>query len=643
MSYRVVLGVCSGLAASFMGISQVAAAADAPSVKLALSFRPVQSDVEYETPDEKDFDRCKVNVERQGKSSGWVVVGPAGQLLRRFVDTNGDNVVDQWRYFQHGVEVYRDIDSNFNNKVDQCRWLNSGGSRWGIDSNEDGKIDSWKMISAEEASREAIQALVAGDEARLRPLLISSSDLTALGISGDVAKKLLDNVSDPAAKMRKITQGSKVITPRSRWMRFDSAMPGIVPADQFGTKSDLLVYENVMAIVETGSDPGLVQIGEMIRVNDVWKLTRLPQPLDSTGGGVLEAGVFMQPAIVSAPAGAAAAVSDISPQVQKLIEELQELDKNAPDPSADRTALGKYYAARTELMQKLMEAAEGDEERDQWTRQTADAITAAIQTGAFPMGVSRLEKLQTELAKKSPKSPLVSYVAYRRLLADYGMELQKADTNEKRTQIQENWLKDLEEFVKKYPDGEDTAEAALQVAMTQEFSGKLKEAREWYELLINKHSGTSSAERAQGALNRLDLVGRSMTLQGAGLEGGTVDLARLKGKVVLVLYWATWCKPCTEDLPQIRSLYQTHRDKGFEIVGVNLDSRKADVAPYLSEHRVTWPQIFEEGSLESPPAQKYGIISLPTMFLVGRDGIVISRNISVADLEKQLPDLLKKD
>ena len=101
-------------------------------------------------------------MEKSGKSSGWVVLGPEGQTLRRFVDSDGNNYVDQWRYFKNGIEVYRDLDATNNNKVDQSRWLNTGGSRWGLDPNEDGRIDSWKVLSAEEASREAVRALCAG-------------------------------------------------------------------------------------------------------------------------------------------------------------------------------------------------------------------------------------------------------------------------------------------------------------------------------------------------------------------------------------------------------------------------------------------------------------------------------------------------
>src|SRR5262249_54394429 len=138
--------------------------ADAPPVEQVFAkYRPQHGDVEYDIPEPKTYKQCAVKLVTEGKSSGWVVTGPAGQVLRRFMDTNGDGDVDQYSYFRAGLEVYRDIDSNGNARIDQSRWLNLGGTRWGIDNNEDGKIDVWKSISAEEVSRIAVKALVTQD------------------------------------------------------------------------------------------------------------------------------------------------------------------------------------------------------------------------------------------------------------------------------------------------------------------------------------------------------------------------------------------------------------------------------------------------------------------------------------------------
>jgi hypothetical protein len=87
-------------------LAESAIAADTPKPEFALSFQPAQKQhVEIESPTGDDIAKCKVQVERRGKSTGWVVYGPEGQVLRRFSDTNGDGVVDQWQYYNQGIEV----------------------------------------------------------------------------------------------------------------------------------------------------------------------------------------------------------------------------------------------------------------------------------------------------------------------------------------------------------------------------------------------------------------------------------------------------------------------------------------------------------------------------------------------------------
>src|SRR5262245_38998198 len=137
MRTRIVLAATVGISFGWL-MEHAAQGAAAPTVEDALQLRPSQSDVEYDIPDPATVKQCKINVERLGQGSGWVITGPAGETLRRFDDTNGDNLVDQYRYFLRGIEVYRDIDSNFDKKVDQSRWMNTAGTRWGQSTNQDG-------------------------------------------------------------------------------------------------------------------------------------------------------------------------------------------------------------------------------------------------------------------------------------------------------------------------------------------------------------------------------------------------------------------------------------------------------------------------------------------------------------------------
>lgn len=623
-------------------LTQPAAAADPPSVKFAIEeFRPKHGDVEFDTPDPKTYAACKVDAFRTGKTSGWVVLGPQGQTLRRFMDTNGDDTVDQWSYYRGGLEVYRDSDTNGNNKIDQSRWLNTGGSRWGIDKDEDGKIDYWKMISAEEVSRVAVRALATQDATLLAPLLVTRQDLAALGIKDPIEGKILSAVSEPAAKLKKIAGTSKLIGPKTTWMRFDGSTPSVIPADQLKTPGDLVVYENAMAIVESGQNTGLVALGELVRMGDVWKMTSLPQPLEGKEI-VLESGLLMQPEAGGGTLNVAAAPAGISPEAQKLIEELQELDKNPPAPTAARPAVARFHATRADILEKLRGLAKSEEERGQWTRQQADGVTAAVQIGAYPAGIQRLKLLEASVLKDSPRTPLAAYITYRRMLAEYSQGIHEAETNEGRQKIQDRWLTDLEKFVTANPTAEDAPDAILQLAIAEEFNGKAAPARKWYEALVKDHAKTPAGERAAGALKRLDLDGKSLVLAGKALGGGTIDIKQFAGKKVLVFFWATWCKPCTEDLPQIKAIYDEHR-KDFEILGINLDTQPNLIAPYLAQYKVTWPQILEPGGLDGETARQFGIIQLPTMFLVDATGKVVNRSTNIADLKATLSGPVKED
>lgn len=292
-----VLGVASFLCAA-------ARAADAPSVERTLNlFKPVQKDVEYETPAPEDFKKCRLSVERTGKSSGWVVFGPNGQVLRRFVDTNGDNVVDQWRYYNHGLEVYRDIDTNNNNKPDQFRWLNTGGSRWANDPDEDGHIDSWKSLSPEEAVRQAVLAVIRSDEKLLQTVLATPEDLGTLGVADTFAAKIKDAVSEPGRKIQAIQSSSKILNEHTTFTRADNLTPSSIPAEKGKLRDDLFVYENAMAIVDSSGKPGLIQVGELVRIGEVWKLTQVPQPIEGNNA-TMAGGILMQPTLAATVAAA---------------------------------------------------------------------------------------------------------------------------------------------------------------------------------------------------------------------------------------------------------------------------------------------------------------------------------------------------
>lgn len=629
-SFGMALVICSGLV-----VSNADGQTPVPPVAQFFAYKPLQKDVEYETPESTDFAKCKVEQERKGKSAGWVVLGPNGQVLRRFVDTDGNNKFDLFRYYNLGMEVYRDIDADENEKPEEFRWVNFGGSRWGLDKNGDGKIDAWKRLSAAEASREAINAISARDTAAFQLLLVTADDLRRLGVKSDVATKVMESVA--AAPKAIAASKSALMGPDAKWMRFDAQMPSMIPADEEKATTDLSVYENAMAIVEAGGKSGLVQLGEMVLVGEVWKLTQAPLPIEGSDT-IAAGGILMQPVLTS---GATIGGAAPSPEMQKLLTELQALDAGQPRPGATPQAVSEYNAKRAELLTKLYNVGEqSDADREQWLRQLIGGLATAIQTGDYPEGLKRLKAIEGQLKGLA----LESYVAFRVHQAEYSLaaaEAAKTMDAEKQQEVQKKWLELLTEFVKKYPDAEDVPDAMLQLAVSDEFSGRTKEAVEWYSRLAKTWGDTAAGKRAAGAVRRFELKGKPLVLSGPSLSGAVVNAAQ-PGKTVLVVYWATSIDEYTKRLPELRQLYEQFKPKGFEIVGVCLDHSKEAVAPYLQTHKTTWPQIYEGEGLESPAALQYGVISLPTMFLVNSKGIVESRNLSIDELKLQLPRLLSK-
>ena len=181
----------------------------------------------------------------------------------------------------------------------------------------------------------------------------------------------------------------------------------------------------------------------------------------------------------------------------------------------------------------------------------------------------------------------------------------------------------------------------MQLAIAHEFAGEEEQAKKWYADIRSGFSGTTLADKAAGAIRRLEAVGQPFSIQGIAIDGKKLDSAAYRGKVVLVHYWATWCEPCKEDLAVMRQLQAKYGSRGFQLVGVSLDSSKEALTKYLTASRLPWPQLYEDGGLDSRYAVEMGVLTLPTMVLVGQDGKVVSRSLHISQLDSELGKLLK--
>ncbi|MFZ5830184.1 MAG: thioredoxin-like domain-containing protein, partial [Planctomycetota bacterium] len=610
---------------ALLSILAPAALAASPTAEQALKLTPVQKGIDYSTVEPAEVAKCAMAPQKFDGKVGWVVRDPQGVVLRVFLDTNGDNIVDQWSYYRDGLEVYRDIDSDFNGKADSYRWFTTAGTRWGEDSNEDGKIDAWKAISPEEVTAEVVAALGAGDVERFVRVALSADELKSLGLGPAQEKELAARLPGLAAEFGKLAASQKAITPATKWTHFSGLMPGVVPAGTEGSKHDLHVYENVSAITETGSTSSQVSIGTMVRVGDTWKLINVPQVGDE--GAELAGGFFFQPAAVSRPELAGGMPSDA---MQKLLSDLEALDRKgaAATTAEEQTA---YTAQRADLLEKIASEARGDD-RAMWIRQAADMISAAVQQAAYPAGPERLAAMYERL--ENSDKDLAAYVKFRQLMAEYVLASQTAKGTEF-GKVQEKWLKDVEQYVSEFPDSPDAAEAMLQLGISQEFAGEEDTAKQWYQRIVKDFANSPQSLKANGALTRLDSVGKVIRVSGKTASGGSVDLANLRGKPVVIHYWATWSRAALDDMEGLKSMLQRYGN-AFNVLGINLDVDTQGMAQYVAQSKVPWPQIHEDGGLDSRPANQLGILSVPTMILVDKQGRVVSRGLPMAELEDEL-------
>lgn len=117
--------------------------------------------------------------------------------------------------------------------------------------------------------------------------------------------------------------------------------------------------------------------------------------------------------------------------------------------------------------------------------------------------------------------------------------------------------------------------------------------------------------------------------------GRPLVLKDYRGEVVLIDFWATWCPPCREEIPNVVETYQKRHAQGFEIIGVSLDKEGTaeKLAAFTQEHGMSWPQFFDGKFWANKLAVQYGVNSIPMTYLLDREGKIIGKNLRGAELD----------
>ena len=210
----------------------------------------------------------------------------------------------------------------------------------------------------------------------------------------------------------------------------------------------------------------------------------------------------------------------------------------------------------------------------------------------------------------------------------------------------------LDAFLKSYPDSEAGAGLVRDYFYLVETASLPLAVIEWRAFATSPNP--KIRELAETKLKLTDLMEHPMELTYTAVDGRVVDLAKWRGKVVLIDFWATWCGPCLEELPNVKLVYQRYHDQGFEIAGVSFDQAHDAAHPakrqksaqelqvFTAAKDMPWPQYYDGLYWKNVLGKKYAIQAIPAMFLLDKTGRLVSTNARGPKLEQEVMRLLRE-
>jgi len=232
--------------------------------------------------------------------------------------------------------------------------------------------------------------------------------------------------------------------------------------------------------------------------------------------------------------------------------------------------------------------------------------------------------LQLDIAARivAGESPVESKIA-----ADYVLTLNKVQPEEDKPLPAAEATKEIRAFVARYAGTDAALEATMRGTVIARRTKNKELEDELAKVLETNYADKEGVRRLLRQLGRSPDIGKPFKAELTSLDGKKLTLPDdLKGKVVVIDFWASWCGPCTSYMPYMKRMYDKYKPKGLEIIGISLDRNRNDMMQYLKTARISWIITYTGKGWDDPTVKKYGIEGIPSVWVVGKDGNVITDN-----------------
>jgi thiol-disulfide isomerase/thioredoxin len=344
------------------------------------------------------------------------------------------------------------------------------------------------------------------------------------------------------------------------------------------------------------------------------------------------------------PPGPAAKVTpppQDDPEMLRLLEELGNLG-NQVSQTNEPARIAALNLQEADVLYRIASRTKAVEQ-PAWVKQLADCLQVAAMNSprADRTAYDRLSHLEQRVLQVAPGTDVAAYVVFRRLQLDHQVEMEAPGADYEKTETA--WAQRLTQFIGAYPKTEEAASALLELAMSAEGMHHDAEARRWYEQLAEEFPNHEQAKKARGVVARIDLQDKAFPLSLPSLldPNETFEIEQMRGRVVVVYFWASTSPHCNTEFVTLKQILERYRRQGLGMVCVNLDKTPEEALRVLSGAPPLGAQLYLHDGPEGLSASRYGLTSLPTVFVVGKDGKMIHRGTEVGQLETILPEQLK--